>query len=101
MANIRLANTFYIDTQYSVAADELTVRNIKVKQIIVASSAAVASLVLEDAALGKKIEIKIDVADKTEHINLRDSPIIFSTSIRPTTLTNCTATVVIEEPSQK
>lgn len=97
MANTRNTNTFYIDTQYSVATDELKIPNLKVPYIIVTASTAPGTLVLTDSAGATKIKIATATANETKIVDLRRNPIVFPTGIRATTLTNCVATLIIDE----
>lgn len=97
MANIRLGNTFYIDTQYTVAADELAVPDILVKSIVVTSTSTGATVTLSDSDKGIKGTFSIPTDDTTIVIDLSQNPWRFSTSIRPTVLTNCVVTVTVEQ----
>lgn len=96
MANTRNGNTFYVDTQYSVAADEFASKLIRVSSVIVTATAASAVLVLKDSSLATKIDLRVATSGATEQFDF-DPPLVFSTSIRPTTLTNAVATVVFQE----
>lgn len=97
MANKRNANTFYIDTQYSVAADELAVKNIRISHIIATSTGTAATVTLADAAVATKMILSIAADDTTQIFEFADAPIVFSTSIRPTALTNMVLTCIISE----
>jgi len=97
MANKRNANTFYIDTQYSAAADELAVKNVRVTHIIATSTGVNATCIIADSSVADKIEIRIAADDTTQIFDFADNPIVFSTSIRPTTLTNMHLTCIINE----
>lgn len=95
MANTRNSNTFYIDTAYSVATDELGIPNVSVAYIVLTSSANPGVLTLKDSAGATKITIKTATANETKVIDLRSYPISFPSGIRPTTVTDCVATLVI------
>lgn len=96
MANLRLGNTYYIDTQYSTN-EELARKNILVKGVVLTTSAAGGQLVLSDAGLGVKLSLKAAADEDTVHFDFSSTPVIFSTSIRPTTLSNAVATVIFAE----
>lgn len=98
MANIRSSNTFYIDTQYSGASDELAVKNIRVLSVTVAAVAAPAQVILADSSTGtNKLDLRVAVADSTELFDFSDAPVVFPNGIRPKTLTDAIVTCVIEE----
>jgi hypothetical protein len=95
MANVRSANTYYIDTQ----GETLDIKNIKVLYIVINSTAANAQLVLQDVTTGNtKLNLRVDSAHKTEYFDFADNPIVFPNGINPSALSaNCTATLVIQE----
>jgi hypothetical protein len=97
MANTRNANTFYIDTQYSVAADELAVKNLKVSDVIITATAANGRIVLTDSSGGTKVDLRVVTSGETQHFEFHESPLLFPNSIRPTTLSNAIVTCVIQE----
>ena len=97
MANVRNSNTFYIDTQYSAASDELAIKNIKVVYAIVTATAGNGRVVLGDSSVATKIDLREATSGATAYFDFSDKPLVFSTSIRPTTLTNAVVTLVIEE----
>ena len=96
MANLRNSNTYCIDTAYSTN-EELAVRNIRVSHIVVTATCANAILVLGDAGLGTKVKLHVAATNTSQLFDFSDAPLVFSTSIRPTTVTNCVATCVIQE----
>lgn len=96
MANTRSSNTFYIDTQYSGASDELAIKNLKVLYVIVTATAASAVLALSDSGTAK-VNLRVATSGETSVFDFSNAPILFATSVRPTTLTNAIATVVIQE----
>jgi hypothetical protein len=98
MANVRSANTFYIDTQYSVAADELAVKNIRVLGVTVTATAASAIIVLADSSTAtNKLDLRVATSGDSAHFDFSDSPVVFPNGIRPKTLTNALVTVIVEE----
>lgn len=97
MANARYGNTFYIDTQYSSAVDELAVTNIKVTGIILNSTAISSSHLLLTDGGNNKIDLRGNSLGGSIYFDLSNSPVVFSTTIRPTTLSNVTATLIVKE----
>ncbi len=95
MANTRAGNTYYIDTQYS-STEELAVKNLKVLGVVVTASAAGGNILLSDGSVSK-LFLKVATDEDTSYFDFSNSPILFSTSIRPTTLSGAVATVIIEE----
>lgn len=101
MANIRNANTYYIDT---AAADHqpattgnLAIKSIKVSYITMSSS-GVAEFNLRDVTTdANKINVKLDTANKTEYLDFSDKPLLFPNGIHPETVTNCKVTLVLQE----
>lgn len=101
MANVRSANTFYMDTQYSAAADELAAsKSLRLVGFFMTATGANAVCVLTDNGT-KKFEYRLATSGTSIFLPLATmgTPITFSTSVRPTTLTNCTASAVIQESS--
>lgn len=97
MANKRNANTYYIDKVFATN-EELVEKNLLVTDIIVAATAANAILELSDSNGDKKILVDVATNGDSIHLPLR-TPIRFPTGIRPTTVTNCVATVIFEKTS--
>jgi hypothetical protein len=99
MANTRNSNTFYIDTGYSTIAESLAVKGIRVLGVIVTATSANAILVLSDeiAAAPVKLSLRVATSGESAQFLFGDTPIRFPNGIRPTTVTNCVATVIIEE----
>lgn len=100
MANARAANTYYIDTQYATN-EELTVTGsgLLVLGVYVTATAANAILDLTDGGT-KKLNLRVATAGSTEWFpcsNEQLTGVRFSTSVRPTTLTNAIATVIIKD----
>lgn len=99
MANIRLGNTFYIDTQYTGASDELALKDVRIAYVIVTPTAANGRVVLSDGGLGIKADLRRATANESNYpFDFSNEPIRFSTSIRPTTLANAVVTCVIIPP---
>lgn len=98
MANTRAGNTFYIDTQYSVAGDELASKNLRVLGVVVTTSAAGGNVALSDNGVSK-LFLKVSADEDSQYFDFSNSPIIFGTSIRPTTLSGAVATVILQESS--
>lgn len=98
MANVRNANTFHIDTQYSTGTDELAVKNIKVTDVIVTATAAGGRVVLADSVTGAvKLDLRVVTDEESKHFRFHESPILFPNGIKPTVLTNALVTCVIQE----
>jgi len=96
MANKRSGNTFYIDTEYEGADDELALP-CRVTSIIVSATTADAEVVLADGALATKLDLRVATDGTTQIFDFSQSPIVFTSSIRPTTLTNAVVTCVLRE----
>ena len=99
MANIRNGNTFYIDTQSSGSSDNLEVPGLIVLGVIVTSTSSNPRLILQDTATtpANKIDIKPPTGAETYHLDLSDSPVTFPNGIKPSTVVNVTATVILKE----
>lgn len=103
MGNIRNGNTFYIDTQYSAASDELLIQGVRVPYVIVSASSSANQVILVDSVTGAK---KLNLQNMNSSANLGDSrifdfkanPLLFPNGIRPLTLSNCIVTCVIIDP---
>lgn len=92
MANVRNANTYYID-----ATGSLTLKNIKALFIIITATAANARLVLKDITTGAtKMDVRITAADG-QFFDFSSAPLVFPNGIDVTTVTNCIAVVTVEE----
>ena len=92
MANVRNSNTYFIDATGSVTA-----KNIKVVGVIFTASGA-AQLIVKDVTTGAtKLDLKATAANISQHFILDQSPIVFPNGIDVTTVTNCTATLILEE----
>lgn len=95
MANVRSANSYYIDTQYATN-EELAVKNLIVVGVFVRATSAGGRVVLTDSGTNK-LDLQVDTANRTEFFPMADTPVLFTTSIRPTTLSNAIVTVIFRE----
>ena len=99
MANTRGGNTYYIDTQYSAsisATTELVIPNIRVYYVLVTGTTSNAHVVLEDNGV-VKLDLRVPNTGETRIFRFSDFPVLFTTSIRASTLVNALVTVVFEE----
>lgn len=97
MANVRNANSYYIDTQYS-ASEELAVKNIVVTCVVVTATAASGRIVLADSDTATtKLDLRVVTSGASQVFDFSESPIVFPNGIRPVTLTNAVATVIGRE----
>lgn len=99
MANVRNANTFYVDTQSSSSADDLLIQNIRVTRAFVTATSANAVITLQDAASTPVTKITLDVAtaNSTSSYDFTPDGVVFPNGIKVSTLTNCVATLIIRE----
>jgi hypothetical protein len=99
VANTRNGNSFYVDTEYTGASDELAIKNIRVLGVVVTASASPGTLVLSDAQTSEptKLDLRVATANSTAFFDFSECPITFPNGIRPTTLTDALATIIIEE----
>lgn len=96
MANARNGNTYYIDTQFATT-EELAVRNLKLVYVVLTVTGAGGRVVLSDSSLATKLDLRIATDEQSEMFDFSENPIVFSTSIRPTTLTTAIVTCVFQE----
>lgn len=102
MANVRNANTFYINT---AAADEnpgtagnLAVENIRVTYLILAGTGDNPNVVLRDVKTGAiKFNISGGLGTGVAQFDFSRKPVVFPNGINPHTITDVNVTVVIEE----
>lgn len=96
MANVRNANTFYIDT--AGAGGQLAVKNIRVTHIcLTGTTGATPYLLLRDiTTTNNKVEVRT-LTGTSEFLDYSDHPIVFPNGILPQTVTDCTAVLSIEE----
>lgn len=98
MANVRSANTFYIDTVHSSSSDDLVIKNIKLIYLIISATSANAQIVLADATTGdKKVDLRAATSGSSYYVRFDENPVVFANGIKVATLTNAVATAVIEE----
>lgn len=102
MANVRNANTFFVDTAAADAVatttGNLAIQNIRVKHITLVSTSANAILSLRDVTTGiNKLELRLASAGDTLVVDYENSQILFPNGINPNTVTNAKATIILEE----
>lgn len=98
MANVRSGNTFYIDTQHSVAADGITQAGLKLRKILVTATAAPGRIVLQDITTGiTKFDLRVSAANTTQEFIFDDMSITFPTGLKASTLSQAVATLIIDE----
>lgn len=99
MANVRSANSFYIDTQSSGASDNLEVKGVAIFYIAITATSANGRLVLQDTATVpvNKVDLRVPTSGNTEIFEFDMNPILFPNGIKPSTLTNAIATVIFKE----
>lgn len=94
MANTRSGNTWYVDTAYASASDNLDA-SVVVTCIVVTATTAAGRIVLSDASTGDtKLDIRVATAGDSKVIDLSASPISFQNGIKVSTLTTAVATLV-------
>jgi hypothetical protein len=97
MANTKNAGSWYVDTQYSSASDDLSAgSSVTVTAIVVSATAANGRIVLADAnnAAQTRIDLRVATSGTTELFPLKDTPLNFPSGVRIATLSNCVATVI-------
>jgi len=94
LANARNGNTYYIDTQFATN-EELVVKNMKVTHIVVTSTAAGGKIVLADSSVATKIDLRVAADEDSVLFDFSANPLVFSTSIRPLTLSGAVVTCVL------
>jgi hypothetical protein len=95
VANTRTANSWYVDTQYVSATDDLAEANVAVSYVSLSATSAAGVLVLSDRVTGNVvIDLRVAVAGSTEVFEFDVNPISFPNGIRVTTLTNAKATLI-------
>jgi hypothetical protein len=99
VANVRNANTFYIDTQSAVDADNLIIKGLAVHYVSVTATAANGRLVLQDLTVtpATKVDLRVATSGDTEVFSFEMNPLLFPNGIKPSTLSNAVATVVYKE----
>lgn len=95
MANVRNSNSWYVDTAYSSAIDDLLIKQLQVFAVFVTATAASGQIVLGDPVTGvTKLDLRVPTADQTQMFTFYETPISFPNGIRILTLTNAVATLV-------
>lgn len=93
MANVRNANTYYIDTTTAIE-----VPGLKVAYVIVTATAASAILNLQDVTTtANKANLRVATSGATEVFDFSECPLFFPNGIIPSVVTNCVATCVLTE----
>ncbi len=95
MANAVNGNTMKMDT----TGDVLIRKNILITSLVVVATANSAIFELQDSdgsTFVDKIRVDVDVANKTEPLDLVNSPIVFPNGVRVKTVTNCEATAIFK-----
>ena len=100
MANVRSANTFYIDSQASsssaTVSSNLAVKNIKLVGAVFTATAA-GSVTLSDVTTdNKKLSLALAAAGSVQ-VEFLNTAMIFPNGISPTTLTTGSVSCIIEE----
>jgi len=94
MANVRNANTIYIDT----ASSAISVPGLKISYVVLTPTSANAVLVLQDSATSaNKVDLRAATSGVSVVFDFSETPLVFPNGIVASTLTNCTATCVITE----
>ena len=90
MANIRQANSHYVDATGVLVSD-----SIKLAGVIVTSTAANAVVEIADSA-GTTLRLLLDVADSgaSQHFDFSQHPLLFPNGIKIKTLTNAKAMLI-------
>lgn len=97
VANVRSANTFYIDTQSASSSDDLVEKGLTVTHVIVTATSASAVLVLQDTTTTiTKCDLRVATSGATQVFDFSDNPIIFPNGVKPSTRTNAVATLVLK-----
>lgn len=104
MANVRNANTIFIDTasdsgNTSVGTTgNFDIPNIKITGIVITSTGANATLVLKDVKTGAtKIRVSLATSTESKQFLFEVDPLVFPNGIAPTTLTNAEVTLIVKE----
>jgi hypothetical protein len=99
MANVRSANSWYVDT----ASSSLEAKNVAVMGILLTASGGVAELVLADNVSGASYPAKLTLlqtASTSQYYEFINAPLMFPNGIRVVTATNTKATIVIRIPGE-
>lgn len=100
MANVLNGNSFYVDTAFTNAADDLVRKQALVVYVVVTATAANGRIVLSDVGNNPdlKLDLRVPSANSTQPFVFVDNPVIFPNGIRISTLTNAVATIVLRNP---
>ena len=94
MANTQSANSWYVDSVYATAADDLAA-NVQVTAVLLTATSANARIVLSDPTTGNALlDLRLSTAGETRLFDLARGPISFRNGIRVATLTNAVATLI-------
>lgn len=101
MANVRNANTFYIDTAAADTNPDTTGNlsgNYLVTGIFITASSASATIILKDVTTGDlKINLQEASSGETHYYDLSDNPMHFPNGISPSTVTNIITTMLVKK----
>ncbi len=97
MANVRNGNTYYIDIASSADSDCLISKNVKVTAIFMTATSAGGILVLKDTSGAIKGEWRVATSGDCKEFLVGDYSLTFPNGIKAGTVTNCVATLLIEE----
>jgi hypothetical protein len=93
--SVRAGNTYYID-----ATGEEVTSTVRVVGVLFTPEAATAVLVLKDRtpANNIKLEFKSFSGNETTQLySFKELPVVFQSGIKVTTVTDCTATLILSE----
>jgi hypothetical protein len=97
MANTRSGNTWFVDTQHTVASDAIQGK-ITVIGVLFAPTAAAAVLRLHDLDSDTvKAEFRINTQVDTRFYDFSTAPLVFASGVKAKTLTNAVATLICRE----
>lgn len=99
MANVRSANTWYVDT----ASESLDKKNISLMGVVLTGDGGAAELELADNVSGASYPSKLYLTqanNTTFHYDFSDSPIVFPNGIRVVTANNTLATLILRIPGE-
>ena len=101
MANVRSANSWFVDSTTSSSADDLT-SPVVLTAVYLTATSANSVLVLSDPTTGAtRINLREPTAGTTRHFRMDAAPLSFPNGIRVSTLTNAVATLVGHEPGKQ
>jgi len=98
MANLRNANTFYIDTAFGSGGTTLAGKNIQVLGVMLYPTAAGSVCRLDEVTTGAaKIFISSPNQYDARYFDFSNSPIVFPGGILPAVATNCAVVCIIRD----